>query len=365
MRDPFVPDGRWRNAVIGVRWLAAAGLAFAIVRALLAQVAPADLPWWAGQRAVVLVLAVAALATAATALRRALVDGVALIIVAVGWAFTSQFGVALALGLATAALALLTRRQPSPNRLASLAFLAGAGLVAVEALTTPPGAAVVVGTGVAILLPVMWFGLFPPHQRWSRTLATLSATLVGVAAFAAPAADPAIAAWPLAAGLLLYGGFLLAFWVRWTARFGGEVDVDRPPPRVFREITDLRTPLAPDAPERRLEPLDDAPIGVGTLLRYRGSRGQYVSATVTAFEASAAFEHVVEGLGYRITTSYGIEPRDGGSRVRWRQQLDLPLGWWIRPGYRRSVAAQRASSAERLRAGRRFADDVTADPAAG
>jgi hypothetical protein len=69
------------------------------------------------------------------------------------------------------------------------------------------------------------------------------------------------------------------------------------------------------------------------------------------------FEHVVDGWGYRMTTSYVIEPRDGGSRVRWRQRLDVPVNWWIRPDYRRSVEAQRARSAERLRAGRRFADD--------
>lgn len=364
VRDPFEPDGAWRSAVVGVRALAAAGLALGIGRALLGLVAPSAIPWWAGQRAVVVVLALAALATAATVFRSGLVDGATLILVAVGWAFASLPGAALALGLATAALALLTRRLPAPNRLAILACLASVGLVAVQALMTPPGGAVVVGTAAAILLPVAWFGLFPPRQRWSSTLATLSAMLAGGAAIAALAAEAAVAAWLLAAGLLLYGGFLLAFWVRWTARLVGDIDVDRPPARVFRELTDLRTPLAPDAPERRLEPLDDGPVGVGTRLRYRGSSGQSGDATVTAFEAPAVFEYVIGGMGYRITAWYGIEPRDGGSRVRWRQRLDVPVSWWIRPRYRQSVEAQLAGSAERLRAGRRFADDATTDPSA-
>jgi hypothetical protein len=135
-----------RTAVAGVRGLAAVALAFAIGWAVLDRVAPAAIPWGAEQRAVVVVLAVAALATASTALRSGLLDGAALILVAVGWAAVSLPGAAVALGLAAAARALLTRRMAVPNRLALLAALAGPGLLAVQALTTPAGGMVVVGT---------------------------------------------------------------------------------------------------------------------------------------------------------------------------------------------------------------------------
>jgi hypothetical protein len=86
---------------------------------------------------------------------------------------------------------------------------------------------------------------------------------------------------------------------------------------------------------------------------------------VTAFEAPAVVAYVVEATGYRFAHWYGIEPMDGGSRVSWRQRVDVPLNVWIRPGYLRAVRQLPGASADRLRAGRRFADDPVSQPASG
>ena len=384
MRDPFEPVGAWRLAIFAVRALAAAGLALGVGRALVGTVAPSTLPpdgataaMLALAAAVVLawvavpVLALAAAATFGTIFRCSIVDGPALILVAIGWAFAilpvdvPSPAIALAIGAAVAAL--LTRFLPQPNRLAMLAFLVGAGLLVVTPLVTGfafPGGMLLALLAVTVLPPMLLASL-GPRAGWAHRLALTSGVLPVVAAAAALAEQPAAAALLLSAALLFYAALLLVYWVRFTARLDDSVVVDRPPARVFRELTDLRTPLAPSSRERTLEPLDNRPVGVGSRLRYRPSSGPTETATVTAFEAPAVVAYVVEGEGYRFSFWYGIEPMDGGSRVRWRQGVDVPLNVWIRPGYLRAIRQQHAAYAEGLRAGRRFADDPVSNPASG
>jgi hypothetical protein len=120
----------------------------------------------------------------------------------------------------------------------------------------------------------------------------------------------------------------------------------------------VRTPLAAGSSERRLEALDDNPISAGSRLRWHTQDQQTETVTVTAFDAPALFEYEMDAACYGTRVWFGIEPADGGgSHVRWRQRLDVPLYWWIRPGYRRRLDRLLAGTAERLRAGKRFADD--------
>jgi hypothetical protein len=330
----------------------------------------------------VVVLAAATAAAAATVFRNGLLDPAALALAAVGWAFATlpasiplsgtwspAVDVVLVVGLAAPVAAFSASRRPAPDRLAVLALIAGAvALVALQALrgsAAGRGVSLVAAVAAAAVLPVVWFGLVPPRTAgWHHTLATMSAAVAGAAVQAALAAQAAVAAGLTAAALLLHGAFLLVYRVPWPVRFSGDVAIDRQPARVFRELTDLRTPLAPASPERRLEPLDDGPIGVGSQLRYRSSGGETETAAVTAFEAPAVFGYEIHKAGYRTSAWYGIEPTEGGSRVRWRHGLDVPLHWWTRRSYRRRIQEITAQSTERLRAGRRFVDDGVTDPSA-
>jgi len=337
VRDPFEPVGAWRFAVFAVRALAAAGIALGVGRALVGTVAPSSPPpggatpaTLALAAAVVLawaavpVLALAAAATFGTIVRCGIADGPALILVAIGWAFaTLPVGVpspAIALALGAAVAALLTRRLPRPNRLAVLAFLVGAGLLVVTSLVTDfasQGGMLLAPVAVTVLLTMLLASL-APRASWAHRLALTSGVLPVVAAAAALTDQPRAAGLLLSAALLFYAALVLVYWVRFTARLAVTVLVDRPPARVFRELTDLRTPLAPGSRERTLEPLDESPIGVGSRLRYRPSSGPTETATVTAFEAPAVMAYVVEATGYRFAYRFEIEPVDGGSRVRWR-----------------------------------------------
>jgi hypothetical protein len=207
------------------------------------------------------------------------VDGPALILVATGWAFPTlpvdvpSPAIALALGAAVAAL--LTWRLPRPNRLAVLAILVGAGLL----VAMPPvtdfafqGGMLLAPLAVTVLLTMLLASL-APRAGWAHRFALTSGVLPVVAAGAALTDQPRAAALLLSASLLFYAAFLLVYWVRFTAHLAVSVVVDRPPARVFRELTDLRTPLAPGSRERTLEPLDESPIGVGSRLRYRPPSG--------------------------------------------------------------------------------------------
>jgi hypothetical protein len=164
----------------------------------------------------------------------------------------------------------------------------------------------------------------------------------------------------LALVLVVYGAIVLSTRIRLPVRIGGDLDVDRSPARVFRELTDLHTPLASGSIARRLEPLDHGPIGVGSRLRERTEDGQERTFVVTDFDPTAIFAYRMDPTSYELRMWYGIEAREGGSRLRWRQRLDVALYRHLRPSYRRFIQGLHAEAAERLTAGRRFADDEVA-----
>jgi hypothetical protein len=415
----FAAVGGWRTAILAVRGAAAAallvgiGLALPVVEVdLVLRYGPpvlaplAQVAWWAGvarQPAAEAVLLLAAAGVAVSAYRKTgQFDSVSLAMTALGWSFaflpvSSQLGVrspafdgALVVGFAGAAVALagnVSGRLSFHGRLAIFGFLIVAGLVVLQALLTdsvradaviwvPPviGAiaaamivALVAGTAWQFLPWVMWHSPLPGRAIQRALLVSMPAVQasgVVLAAAARQTSAATILAGLLGVALLAYGAILVALRVRRPLRIGGEVHLDRPPARVFRELTDLQTPLADGSPERRLEPLDDGPVGAGCRLSWHTQDQQVETAAVTAFEPPALFEYEMNCASYGTRVWFGIEPTEGGgSRVRWRQRLDLPLYWWMLPSYRRRLDGLLADTAERLRAGKRFLDDEATGPA--
>ena len=408
MRRVFEAVGGWRTTTWAVRALAAAALLVGVGLALptfavdLAiwygppvLLALPRVVWWLGvvpKPAANAVLVLAAVGVAGTAFRKqGCYDSVSLAMTALGLSCAflpasplivgerspAMDGV-LVLGFAGAVVAFagsVSGRLSARGRLAIFGFLITAGLAVLQALLAdsvamgapPIGAfaaaaivALVAGTAWQCLPWVTWHAPLPGRAIRRALLVSMPAVLasgVVLAAVARQTVAAAILAGLLGAALLAYGAILVALRVRRPLRIGGDVHLDRPPARVFRELTDLRTPLADGSPERRLEALDHGPVGAGSRLRWRMRDQQTETATVTAFEAPAVFEYEMDVASYGTSVWFGIEPAEGGSRVRWRQRLDVPLYWWVRPGYRRSLQRTLDETAERLRAGKRFVDD--------
>lgn len=421
MQGVLAAAGGWRTAILAVRAAAAAALLVGVGAALpIIQVDVAirysyspsllmtvlrtvePVPWWewvARQPAAEAVLVLAAVGVAVTAYRESgQFDSVSLALTALGWSFaflpatalitgmrSPAFDGVLVVGFAGAIVGFagnVSGRLSGHGRVAIFGFLIAAGLVVLDALLadsvmadsvvvgTPPliGAfaaatmvALVAGTAWQTLPWVTWHKHLPGRPIRVAILAAMLAVLAGGVLTAVAAHQAAVAivlAGLLVAALLVYGAIRAALHVRRPLRMGGDLDLDRPPARVFRELTDVRTPLAGGSSERRLEALDDRPIGAGSRLRWHTQDQQTETVTVTAFEAPASFEYEMDAASYGARVWFGIEPAaGGGSHVRWRQRLDVPLYWWIQPGYRRRLDRLLAGTAERLRAGKRFADD--------
>ena len=406
----FERVGGWRAVVTGVRVLAAAALILGIGRGLPVAFVDLDLryslplplgvtdliAWWdlvGEQQASAVVLAAAAAAVAGTAYRKGILDGASLALVALAWAFAflpegvvfvgmrspAMDGV-LVVGFAGAVLGLASGRLTPTGYGVVFCLLATMALVALQALLAdavrdraPEIAAV--AAAVALALVAITAYRYLPWATWHVRLPGTSVRLVTLAvmpcviavgpllAARAGQATAALAlAGLLAATLLVYGAIVLALRVRAPLRLGGDVDVDRPPERVFRELTDVHTPLAAGAPRRALETLDDHPVGVGSRLRYRTTQGHIETVTVTTFDAPAVFEYELAPASYRSRIWFAIEPREGGSRVHWRHRLDVPVYWRMRASYRRTMERALDETARRLRAGRRFVDDEAAEP---
>jgi hypothetical protein len=136
--------------------------------------------------------------------------------------------------------------------------------------------------------------------------------------------------------LVAYAIVLLALRIRRPVELGGHVDIDRPPERVFAEITNLRRPRPGPYPAGRIQVADDGPIRVGTRFRESLDDGQERTFNVRAFDPPRLFETEMDPTIYESQTWWLVEPRAAnGSRLSRRHLMRVPLYWSARPKYRR------------------------------